>query len=261
MHQHLVIQPIHRTHRQQPAATAPGQRAGSQHHVVSRLRRRLSHALHCFAMHNTYALRSLEHARTERHGTAMARHAQPQAHADVLGHVRAKRLRLGVRQDDLQQLAPSSVPMLGGNNRRAGDIGYQFTCVRSTLQNLSHRIAAIEHVSKHRDCVIAGPGYMLCEEVGDYRIAFVFPAAPTKPIRDLLTHCGFVFDTHRSRNGHATWGRKRTPTAIMVAQRLLPELGALMKPLTPVVWSKHTATSRPRTTALDGTTLLCEVIV
>ncbi|KWN05135.1 hypothetical protein WT83_29955, partial [Burkholderia territorii] len=173
--------------------------------------------------------------------------------------VYAKRLRLGGRHEDLQPRTSCPVSTPGGDDRCAGDIGYQLTRIRSTLQHLSLRIAAIEHVAEHRDCVIAGSGYVLCEAVNDYRVAFIFPAVPTKPVRDLLTRCGFMFDPRRSHDGHATWSRKHTPTAIMAAQRLVQELNALMASPAPATSPDRTAILRHR--PMHEATLMCEVAV
>ncbi|KWN22031.1 hypothetical protein WT83_05000 [Burkholderia territorii] len=74
-----------------------------------------------------------------------------------------------------------------------------------------------------------------------------------------MTRHGFVFDARRSPDGQWTWGRKRTPTAIMVAQRLLPKLDALMIPTSSVANPDCLAARRCRFALTGDATALDEV--
>jgi hypothetical protein len=93
---------------------------------------------------------------------------------------------------------------------------------------MASRIAALEHIAGQHERAVAGRDYVLREDVNGNRVAFVFHAIPEQCVRDLMTRNGFVFDRRRALDGQVIWGRKRTPTAITTAQRLLPELNALM---------------------------------
>jgi len=195
-----------------------------------------------------YALRSPEHALAERRNAAVARDARDQEHVDVLANTRAKLIRARVRHHQMRHMQARTLIVgiryaaraaHGHHTVRAGstcsndagcagDIAYQLARSRVTIQRLRDRIAAIKLAAEQRSRAMPGLGYVLREAVDDHRVTFVFHALPDKSVRDLMTRHGFVFDARRSSDGESMWGRKCTPTAIMTAQRLLPELNALM---------------------------------
>jgi len=208
----------------------------------------MPHARHGHhAARTAYTLRSSEHAIAERRAAAMTRDGHRRTPTDIQAGIRVKLVRARVRRHQMRRIqALTLMARIGCTDRvndgqradhvtaveanveaGAGDVAYHLARNQVTMQRLRDRLAALEHVAEQRDRTVVSPGYVMHEDVDDHRITFMFRTSPGKIVCDLMTRHGFVFDPRRSLSGHATWGRKRTPTAIMVAQRLLPELNAL----------------------------------
>jgi hypothetical protein len=146
-----------------------------------------------------------------------------------------------------------------GATAGAGGIAYQLARNRVAMQRLRDRLAALDHVAEQRDRTVVSPGYVMHEDVDDHRITFMFRTYPGKVVRDLMTRYGFVFDARRSLSGHATWGRKCTPTAIMTAQRLLPELKVLTTAASSTASLNRVEARRCRFALTGNATLMDEV--
>ncbi|WP_155646732.1 hypothetical protein [Burkholderia territorii] len=240
--------------------------------------RRMPHARdRHHAARAAYALRSPEHAVAERRAAAVARDEHRRTHADLLASIRLKLGHARARAHQMRRMQIRTLTARIGctghishghravhatatsGNGAGGDIAYQLVRNQTMMQHLRNRLAAHDHVAEQRDRAVPGPGHVLHEAVDDHRVAFVFGTTPDKSVRDLMTRHGFVFDARRSPDGQWTWGRKRTPTAIMVAQRLLPKLDALMIPTSSVANPDCLAARRCRFALTGDATALDEV--